>query len=69
MEKEFIKYELDERYLDNLTELEDCLDELKKLYNSGGRICEIVANELDMLLEEIDFNISSLDDLVFSEVV
>lgn len=69
MEKEFINYELDERYLDNITKLEDSLEEVKKHFDSGGRISSTAAAELDMLLEEVDFNISSLDDLVFSEVV
>lgn len=69
MEKEFVKYELDERYLDTITMLEDSLEEIKKHFDSGGRINGVVAAELDTLLEEVDFNISSLDDLVFSEVV
>lgn len=58
---------LDEKYYECAGRLEDVLIVLEKQLKCNDRILEDLADDLESILEEIDYQISCLEEMVYGE--
>jgi len=58
---------VEEKHFENVTRYEDALMILDKYLKKQGRIFEDTAEELEAILEEIDYQISCLEEMVYGE--